>query len=66
MYLTVFITILIADLQVMTGCPLPGGGRGGHALKLLKALSLILQPTLVEMWNTVIPKLGQYLEGEKN
>lgn len=53
---------MISRLLVMTGCPLPGGGRGGYALKLLKALSLILQPTLVEMWNTVIPKLIQYLE----
>ena len=48
----------------MSGCPLPGGGRGENVLKLLKALSPILQPGLVEMWDTVIPKLMQYLEGE--
>jgi len=47
----------------MSGCPLPGGGRGENVLKLLKALSPILQPSVVEMWDTVIPKLIQYLEG---
>lgn len=51
--------------QVMSGCPLPGGGRGENVLKLLKALSPILQPSLVEMWDTVIPKLMQHLEGEQ-
>ena len=63
---TVLIAVLVVDLQVMSGCPLTGGGRGCYALKLLKALSPILEPTLVEMWDTVIPKLVQYLEGEKN
>ena len=47
----------------MSGHPLPGSCRGLHVLKLLKALSPILEPTLVEMWDTVIPKLVQYLEG---
>lgn len=51
--------------QVMSSCPLPGGGRGENVLKLLKALSPILQPSLVEMWDTVIPKLMQHLEGEQ-
>lgn len=46
----------------MSGCPL-SGGRGENVLKLLKALSPILQADLVEMWDTVIPKLMQYLEG---
>ncbi|KAJ7383167.1 Mroh1p [Desmophyllum pertusum] len=53
---------MISRLLVMSGCPLSGGGRGDHVLKLLKALSPILQPSLVEMWDTVIPKLIQYLE----
>ena len=49
--------------QVMAGCPLPASGRGDNVLKLLKVLAPILQPNLVEMWDTVIPKLMQYLEG---
>ena len=56
----------ITILQVMSGCALAGGVRGIHVLKLLKALSPILEPNLVEMWDTVIPKLVQYLEGNKN
>ena len=47
----------------MAGCPLPGSGRGDNVLKLLKVLAPILQPNLVEMWDTVMPKLMQYLEG---
>ena len=47
----------------MSGRPIQGGGRGIHALKLMKALSPVLEPGLVEMWDTVIPKLVQYLEG---
>ena len=50
----------------MSGHPLPDGCRGLHVLKLLKVLSPILQPNLVEMWDTVIPKLVQYLEGRKH
>ena len=49
----------------MSGRPLPGGCRGLHALKLLKDLAPILEPNLVGMWDTVIPKLTQYLEGGK-
>ena len=33
-------------------------------LRLLQALSLNLHPSIVEMWDTVIPKLTQYLEGK--
>ena len=47
----------------MSGHPLPGGCRGLHVLKLLKALSPVLEPSLVGMWDTVIPKLTLYLEG---
>lgn len=53
---------IISRLLVMSGCALAGGVRGIHVLKLLKALSPILEPNLVEMWDTVIPKLVQYLE----
>ena len=57
--------IAISSFQVMSGRPLPGGCRGLHALKLLKDLAPILEPSFVEMWDTVIPKLTQYLEGGK-
>ena len=57
--------IYISPFQVMSGRPLPGGYRGLHALKLLKDLAPILEPSFVEMWDTVIPKLTQYLEGGK-
>ena len=50
-------------LQVVCGYPLEGGGRGTHVLKLMMALAPILQKELEEMWDTVIPKLLQYLEG---
>ncbi|KAK2550462.1 Maestro heat-like repeat-containing protein family member 1 [Acropora cervicornis] len=53
---------IISRLLVMSGRPLPGGCRGLHALKLLKDLAPILEPSFVEMWDTVIPKLMQYLE----
>ncbi|XP_067055526.1 maestro heat-like repeat-containing protein family member 1 [Acropora muricata] len=53
---------IISRLLVMSGRPLPGGCRGLHALKLLKDLAPILEPSFVEMWDTVIPKLTQYLE----
>lgn len=53
---------IISRLLVMSGHPLPGGCRGLHVLKLLKALSPILEPSLVGMWDTVIPKLTLYLE----
>ncbi|XP_031575321.1 maestro heat-like repeat-containing protein family member 1 [Actinia tenebrosa] len=53
---------IIARLMIMCGHPLEGGGRGIHVLKLLMALAPILQKDLVEMWDTVIPKLLQYLE----
>lgn len=35
-----------------------------HVLKLMKALCPVLNEELVEMWETVIPKLQQYLEGK--
>ena len=47
----------------MCGHPMEGGGRGIHVLKLLMALVPILHKDLVDMWDTVIPKLIQYIEG---
>ena len=48
--------------QVMAGYPFEGRGRGVHVLRLMKSLSPILHPDLVDIWDTVIPKLTQYLE----
>ncbi|KAK3746766.1 hypothetical protein QZH41_013595 [Actinostola sp. cb2023] len=53
---------IIARLIVMCGHPMEGGGRGIHVLKLLMALVPILHKDLVDMWDTVIPKLIQYIE----
>ncbi|XP_048576780.1 maestro heat-like repeat-containing protein family member 1 isoform X2 [Nematostella vectensis] len=53
---------IISRLIVMSGHPLEGIGRGSHVLKLLQILSPILNPSLVEIWDSVIPKLLQYLE----
>ena len=49
--------------QVLAGYPHYGNGRGSHVLKLLQAMSLNLHPSIVEMWDTVIPKLIQYFDG---
>eukprot|EP00795_Rhopilema_esculentum_P001016 gene1016-15340_t len=53
---------IIARLIVLAGYPHNGNGRGAPILKLLQAMSLNLHPAIVEMWDTVIPKLFQYLE----
>lgn len=55
--------LFLLFIKVMAGYPSKGRGRGVHVLKLMKAVCPILQPELVEMWDTVIPKLLQYLEG---
>lgn len=51
--------------QVLGGHPLAGKERGTHVLGLLKLLSPILHPEIEELWDTVIPKLVQYVEGER-
>ncbi|KAK6184716.1 hypothetical protein SNE40_007128 [Patella caerulea] len=53
---------LIARFIVWAGRPANGGERGIHVLTLMKALSPNLHENLVELWDTVIPKLIQYLE----
>ena len=50
-------------LQVMAGRPNGGRKRGLHVLKLMQGLSPNLHENIVGMWDTVIPKLIQYLEG---
>jgi len=50
-------------MQVLAGRPLNGRERGVHVLNLMKGLSPNLHENLVELWDIVIPKLVQYLEG---
>ena len=47
----------------MAGRPHGSGGRGLHVLNLMKDTGPILNEDLVELWDAVIPKLTQYLEG---
>ena len=54
---------LFQFLKVLAGHPLAGKERGIHVLGLLKLLSSILHPDVEELWDTVIPKLIQYVEG---
>ena len=54
---------LIARLMVLAGRPQNGRGRGIHVLTLMQGLSPNLNENIVELWDTVIPKLVQYLEG---
>ena len=56
-------TSVILFFQVITGHPLKGGGRGIHVLNFLKSFSPNIHLSIVEMWDTVIPKLTVYLEG---
>ena len=51
-------------LQVLAGWPQNGRNRGIHILHLLKSLSPVLHENLVELWDTIIPKLIEYLDGE--
>ena len=47
----------------MCGHPLQRGGQSIHILNLLMALGPILHKDLVGIFDTVIPKLIQFLEG---
>ncbi|XP_062585082.1 maestro heat-like repeat-containing protein family member 1 [Saccostrea cucullata] len=54
--------VMIARLMVLAGCPKNNRDRGIHVLQLMKGMSPNLNDNLVELWDTVIPKLTQYLE----
>ncbi|ESO87809.1 hypothetical protein LOTGIDRAFT_234834 [Lottia gigantea] len=57
------ITTTIDDMEmVLAGRPSHGSERGLHVLSLMKGISPNLHESLVELWDTVIPKLLQYLE----
>ena len=53
---------LVSRMMVMAGHPTSGGGRGIHVLRFLLAMSPNIHPDIVELWDTVIPKLTTYLE----
>ena len=57
------VTIGCFSSQVMAGRPDNGRKRGIHCLRLLMGLGPNLNEAIVDMWDTVIPKLIQYLEG---
>ena len=52
-----------ADVQVVAGHPLAGHSRGLHVLNALQSLGPIIHASLPEMWDGVLPKLCQHLEG---
>ena len=47
----------------MAGHPLVGKERGIHVLGLLKDMSPNIHSDIEELWDTVIPKLIEYIEG---
>jgi hypothetical protein len=57
--------ILLFNSQVLAGHPLAGKERGTHVLGLLRLLSPILHSEIEELWDTVLPKLIKYVEGEE-
>ncbi|KAK7115260.1 maestro heat-like repeat-containing protein family member 1 isoform X1 [Littorina saxatilis] len=57
---------LIARLIVLAGWPQNGRNRGQHVLQLMKGLSPNLHENLAELWDTIIPKLTEYLDGTRN
>ncbi|XP_060075327.1 maestro heat-like repeat-containing protein family member 1 isoform X2 [Ylistrum balloti] len=54
--------VLIARLMVLAGRPTNGRDRGVHVLMTMKGLVPNLDESLVDLWDTVIPKLIQFLE----
>ncbi|XP_069113199.1 maestro heat-like repeat-containing protein family member 1 isoform X7 [Argopecten irradians] len=54
--------VLMARLMVLAGRPTNGRERGVHVLMTMKGLVPNLEENLVDLWDTVIPKLIQFLE----
>jgi len=50
-------------VQVITGHPLSCHGRGMHVLNALQSLGPVVHASLPDMWDGVLPKLCQHLEG---
>ncbi|XP_033117617.1 maestro heat-like repeat-containing protein family member 1 isoform X2 [Anneissia japonica] len=53
---------IIARLMVLSGRPEESNNRGINTLKLMQALSPNIEASIVDLWDTIIPKLVQYLE----
>jgi hypothetical protein len=54
---------IFSRLFVISGVPLMGKNRGINSLNLLKSISPILNSSIVDLWDSVIPKLILNLEG---
>lgn len=53
-----------ASLQVVSSSPYLGDGRGVAALRLLSVLHPNIHPLLGQHWETTVPLLLGYLDGE--
>jgi hypothetical protein len=54
---------IFSRLFIISGVPLSGKNRGINALNLLKNISPLLSSSIVDLWDSVIPKLVLNLEG---
>ena len=54
---------IFARIIVVCGCPLKNKNRGINALNFMKNFSPNFYPSIVELWDTVVPKLIINLEG---
>ena len=52
-------------VKVMAGRPRCGRSRGVHVFAAMKAIGPVLHPRLTQLWDTVVPKLAQFLDGER-
>lgn len=51
-------------LQVVSSNPYLGDGRGAASLRLLKVMHRNIHPLLGQRWETTMPVLLEYLDGE--
>lgn len=55
---------ILARLIVLCGCPLNGNNRGLNILNLMKNMGPNIDTSIVDLWDSVIPKLIINLEGK--
>lgn len=55
---------LLPLLQVVSSNPYLGDGRGAASLRLLKVMHQNIHPLLGQRWETTMPVLLEYLDGE--
>lgn len=55
---------LPSSLQVVASNPYLGDGRGAASLRLLKVMHQNIHPSLGQRWETTMPVLLEYLDGE--